>query len=44
MTGSVSSRTNFLLLGSVLDDGRPPEEGRCAAHAQGTQYTVCNSD
>ncbi|CAM9737625.1 unnamed protein product, partial [Discosporangium mesarthrocarpum] len=28
VTTSVSRKTNFLLLGSVLDDGRPPEEGR----------------
>lgn len=28
VTGSVSSKTTFLLLGSELDDGRAPQEGR----------------
>lgn len=37
VTGAVSSRTHFLLLGTVLDDGRPPEEGRCEELAWGAK-------
>lgn len=28
VTTSVSSKTTYLMLGSVLDDGRPPTDGR----------------
>lgn len=28
MTGSVSSKTNYLIIGEVLEDGRSVEEGR----------------
>ncbi|CAN0024030.1 unnamed protein product [Ascophyllum nodosum] len=44
VTGSVSSRTTYLLLGSVLDDGRPPEEGSKYKKAQQLKTKVIDED
>ncbi|CAB1111626.1 unnamed protein product [Ectocarpus sp. CCAP 1310/34] len=44
VTGAVSSRTHFLVLGTVLDDGRPPEEGSKYKKAMVMKTTIIDED
>ncbi len=43
-TGSVSGKTSFLLLGTILDDGRLPEEGSKYKHAVKMKTRVIDED
>ncbi|CBN77287.1 conserved unknown protein [Ectocarpus siliculosus] len=44
VTGAVSSRTHFLVLGTVLDDGRPPEEGSKYKRAMVMKTRIIDED